>query len=96
MPEPTFDLAAAHRWFAVEANNAAWALVGRDDRSSDEAWLASGTVDPSSTAAAHTATAAITLFVKAFGILVPTNGALHSTGLGRQGEMGLDWPRIGP
>jgi hypothetical protein len=36
MSEPTFDLAAAHRWFAVEANNAAWELVTREDRTQDE------------------------------------------------------------
>lgn len=35
MPEPAFDVATAHRWFAVEANNAVWG------------WLESGaTADP--------------------------------------------------
>jgi hypothetical protein len=32
MPEPPFDLAAAHRWFAIELNNLAWDLVESDAR----------------------------------------------------------------
>jgi hypothetical protein len=37
MAEPPFDLAKAHRWFAVELNNLAWDLVERDARTPDEA-----------------------------------------------------------
>jgi hypothetical protein len=36
MPEPPFDLAKAHRWFAVGFNNQAWDLVEKPDRSADE------------------------------------------------------------
>ena len=36
MTQPPFDLAAAHRWFAVEFNNAAWDLVERPARTPDE------------------------------------------------------------
>lgn len=36
MPEPPFDLAKAHRWFAIECNNTAWALVEAETRSPDE------------------------------------------------------------
>jgi hypothetical protein len=32
MPDPPFDLARAHRWFAVELNNLAWGLVEAEDR----------------------------------------------------------------
>lgn len=37
MSEPAFDLAAAHRWFAIEFNNAAWDLVESAGRSPEEA-----------------------------------------------------------
>jgi hypothetical protein len=33
MPEPDFDLSTADRWFAVEANNRAWDLIERHERS---------------------------------------------------------------
>jgi hypothetical protein len=36
MPAPPFDLAQAHRWFAVECNNQAWDLVEKPSRTSDE------------------------------------------------------------
>ena len=36
MPEPPFDLAKAHRWFAVECNNQAWELVEKPSRTPDE------------------------------------------------------------
>jgi hypothetical protein len=36
MPEPPFDLAKAHRWFAVEFNNQAWDLVEKANRSAEE------------------------------------------------------------
>jgi hypothetical protein len=36
MAEPTFDVSRAHRWFAVEFNNAAWELVEKADRSPEE------------------------------------------------------------
>ncbi|MEM1012207.1 MAG: hypothetical protein AAGI46_08295 [Planctomycetota bacterium] len=32
MSKPTFDTAAAHRWFAVEANNRAWDLIEQERR----------------------------------------------------------------
>jgi hypothetical protein len=32
MPTPPFDLAQAHRWFAIECNNEAWDLVEQTDR----------------------------------------------------------------
>jgi hypothetical protein len=32
MSTPAFDVPTAHRWFAVEANNQAWALLERADR----------------------------------------------------------------
>jgi hypothetical protein len=36
MPTPSFDLPAAHRWFAVEFNNVAWDLVeGRERTAAD-------------------------------------------------------------
>lgn len=57
MAEPPFDLAVAHRWFAVECNNAAWTLLEADSRSVEESerlidlahaarhhWLQVGTV----------------------------------------------------
>jgi len=37
MANPTFDLHAAHRWFAIEANNLAWSLVELATRTADEA-----------------------------------------------------------
>jgi hypothetical protein len=37
MPESPFDLAKAHRWFAIECNNSAWDLVEKAGRSADEA-----------------------------------------------------------
>ncbi|WP_254510107.1 tetratricopeptide repeat protein [Anatilimnocola floriformis] len=36
MAEPPFDLAKAHRWFAVELNNQAWDLLEKADRTPDE------------------------------------------------------------
>ncbi|MGC1274212.1 MAG: hypothetical protein WBC44_10935 [Planctomycetaceae bacterium] len=36
MTEPAFDVAVAHRYFAIELNNAAWDLVEAEHRSSDE------------------------------------------------------------
>ena len=33
MPAPPFDLAQAHRWFAIEFNNQAWELVEKPSRS---------------------------------------------------------------
>jgi hypothetical protein len=36
MSEPPFDLAKAHRWFAVEYNNQAWDLVEKPGRTADE------------------------------------------------------------
>jgi hypothetical protein len=36
MPEPPFDLATAHRWFAVEFNNQAWDLVEKAESTADE------------------------------------------------------------
>jgi hypothetical protein len=36
MSEAPFDLAKAHRWFAVEYNNQAWDLVERPSRTADE------------------------------------------------------------
>lgn len=33
MSEPSFDVAEAHRWFAIEFNNQAWDLVEAADRS---------------------------------------------------------------
>jgi hypothetical protein len=36
MTQPPFDVAQAHRWFAVELNNLAWDLVEAPTRSSDE------------------------------------------------------------
>lgn len=36
MPEPTFDVAVAHRWFAIECNNAAWDLVEAANRTPDD------------------------------------------------------------
>lgn len=37
MAQPSFDLATAHRWFAVECNNAAWSLLEAPVRSAEEA-----------------------------------------------------------
>jgi hypothetical protein len=37
MPEAPFDVAKAHRWFAIECNNAAWELAEKPGRSPDEA-----------------------------------------------------------
>jgi hypothetical protein len=36
MNNPPFDLATAHRWFAVELNNVAWELVEAPQRSPEE------------------------------------------------------------
>jgi len=36
MAEAPFDLSRAHRWFAVECNNAAWDLLERPIRTVDE------------------------------------------------------------
>jgi hypothetical protein len=36
MADPTFDVAAAHRWFAIEANNGAWDLVEKSSRTPAE------------------------------------------------------------
>ena len=36
MSEASFDVAAAHRWFAVEFNNLAWDLVENADRSPEQ------------------------------------------------------------
>ena len=36
MPQPPFDLAKAHRWFAVECNNHAWDLIEKPSRTADE------------------------------------------------------------
>jgi hypothetical protein len=36
MTEPPFDLAKAHRWFAVEYNNQAWDLVEKPARTAGE------------------------------------------------------------
>ena len=36
MPEAPFDLAQAHRWFAIEFNNQAWDLVEKVNRTADE------------------------------------------------------------
>jgi hypothetical protein len=36
MPEPPFDAALAHRWFAIELNNRAWDLVEATSRSAQE------------------------------------------------------------
>jgi len=36
MPQPPFDIAVAHRWFAVECNNAAWDLLDQPQRDADE------------------------------------------------------------
>jgi hypothetical protein len=36
MSAPPFDLAQAHRWFAVEFNNRAWNLIEQDSRAADE------------------------------------------------------------
>lgn len=43
MAEPPFDLAQAHRWFAVEYNNEAWDLLelpGRTPEQKERMWLA--------------------------------------------------------
>jgi tetratricopeptide (TPR) repeat protein len=36
MSQPPFDLASAHKWFAVEFNNRAWDLVEKHDRTAEE------------------------------------------------------------
>jgi hypothetical protein len=36
MTEPGFDVAVAHRWFAIECNNAAWDLVESSSRAVDD------------------------------------------------------------
>ena len=35
-PAPSFDLAAAHRWFATDCFNRVWELLDKPDRSSDD------------------------------------------------------------
>jgi tetratricopeptide (TPR) repeat protein len=37
MPQPPFELSIAHRWFAAEFNNRAWALVEQQNRTAEEA-----------------------------------------------------------
>jgi hypothetical protein len=37
MPKPTFDTAAAHRWFAIELNNTLWVSLESGHWSADEA-----------------------------------------------------------
>jgi hypothetical protein len=37
MSQPPLDVAAGHRWFAVEFNNRAWELVEQPDRTAEEA-----------------------------------------------------------
>lgn len=57
MSEPPFELAAAHKWFAIECNNAAWTALEAASRSLEESermihqahaacyhWLQVGTV----------------------------------------------------
>jgi hypothetical protein len=36
MSEPPFDVAEAHRWFAIEFNNRAWDLVENEGRTADQ------------------------------------------------------------
>jgi hypothetical protein len=36
MDEPSFDLAAAHRWFSVECFNRAWAYIDKKQRTPEE------------------------------------------------------------
>ncbi|TWT56703.1 hypothetical protein KOR42_00570 [Thalassoglobus neptunius] len=36
MDKPEFDVAEAHRWFAIECNNRAWDLVESESRSEEE------------------------------------------------------------
>jgi hypothetical protein len=36
MAQPPFDLAPAHRWFAIEFNNAAWDLIEQPQRTADQ------------------------------------------------------------
>ncbi len=36
MPEPKIDLAAAHRWFAVDCFNRAWEYINKPERTPDE------------------------------------------------------------
>jgi hypothetical protein len=36
MPEPPFDVQAAHRWFAIELNNLAWDLIESDSLTDDD------------------------------------------------------------
>ncbi|MEW4487576.1 hypothetical protein AB1L42_05810 [Thalassoglobus sp. JC818] len=36
MERPDFDVAEAHRWFAIECNNRAWDLVEAESRTEDE------------------------------------------------------------
>ncbi|HTN76505.1 MAG TPA: hypothetical protein VL096_14700 [Pirellulaceae bacterium] len=36
MSEPPFDIAIAHRWFAVELNNVAWELIELPSRTAEE------------------------------------------------------------
>jgi hypothetical protein len=50
MAEPAFDVTVAHRWFAVETNNAAWALIEQEVLTTDQALLL---VDLAHTSAYH-------------------------------------------
>ncbi len=36
MPEPNFDLVAAHRWFAVNCFNRAWEYINKTERTAEE------------------------------------------------------------
>ena len=36
MREPPFDIAKAHRWFAIEFNNQAWDLIEKPSRTPDQ------------------------------------------------------------
>ncbi len=36
MPEPDFDLMAAHRWFSADCFNRAWALIDKKERTPEE------------------------------------------------------------
>ena len=36
MPEPTFDLQQAHRWFAIELNNRAWDVIEVAERTTED------------------------------------------------------------
>lgn len=36
MSQPPFELAVAHKWFAIECNNGAWSLLEAAERSAEE------------------------------------------------------------